>query len=252
MSACAFAANPNLAPSVTPILNPEKSGAELAARLRSAAPAEPSDFKGTLTITTRDDLTTNFQVFSTINPVSNKWMVSYRAVTPDRRIDEDLTIIHTPGQSNSYTLRHKATNQFNQTGVPMLDTAEFIPTSQLARPFAGSDFWLCDLGLEFLQWPQQRVLRHEIRSSRSCWVLESATSAPVPGGYARVVSWVDIEHDGIIRAEAYDATSTNKPVKEFLLGSLRKVDGRHQIESIKMRNLRTGQETELKFDLPGK
>jgi hypothetical protein len=41
-------------------------------------------------------------------------------------------------------------------------------------------------------------------------------------------------------------------MKEFTLGPHRKVDGRYQLESMKMRNVRTDQETELKFDLPRK
>ncbi len=242
LCADAFAASPSLAPNLTPILNPEKSGAELAARLRSAAPAEPSRFEGALTLTTRDDKVTTVPIRSDILPNGSNWLVTYYAPPIPGRVSEELTIHHGLGQSNRYTV---ALNPTNPIPAPFP-----IDGTNLIRPFAGSDFWLCDLGLEFLHWSQQRVLKHEMRSSRSCWVLESVTPSPAPGGYARVVSWVDVEHDGILRAEAYD--KTGKLTKEFTLGSLRKVDGRYELESMKMRNLRTGQETELKFDLPGK
>src|SRR5436190_1178348 len=43
----------------------------------------------------------------------------------------------------------------------------------LAKPFAGSDFWLCDLALEFLHWPEQKILKTELRKTLSCKVLES-------------------------------------------------------------------------------
>jgi hypothetical protein len=119
------------------------------------------------------------------------------------------------------------------------------------RPFAGSDFWACDLGLDFLHWPNQRVPRHEFRSSVSCWVLESSTPNPAPGGYARVVSWVTVEYgEALIHAEAYD--KAGKRMKEFSIGSLEKVNGQRELKNMKIRNVRTGQETELKFELPKK
>jgi len=230
-----------LAPNLAPILDPEKSGAELAARLRSAVPSEPAEFTGKLAITTRDDKVTVIPIFSRLVPAESNWLVIYRAAgTPDRQA-EKISITHRPDAANSYALALE-TNPASPTMLPGL-----VRRDDITRPFAGSDFWLFDLGLEFLHWPQQRVLKHEMRRSRSCWVLESATPAPAPGGYARVVSWIDVEHDGILRAEAYD--TAGKLIKEFTLGSLRKVNGRYQIESMKMRSLRSGSETELKFDL---
>jgi hypothetical protein len=228
----------------TPVLNPEKEGAELAARLRSAVPDEEAEFSGTLQITTRDDKTTTVPIRSVITPGETNWVVTYHAFAAGSRPAEHLVIVHTVGGANVYNLGVE-TNALSAR----LHLAE-VRGDQLARPFAGSDFWLCDLGLEFLHWPQQRLLRHEMRRSRSCWVLESTTPQAISGGYARVLSWIDVEHDGILRAEAYG--KDGKLMKEFLLGAMRKVDGHWQLESMKMRSARTGSETELKFDLPKK
>ena len=242
----ARAANPSLAPNNTPILNPEKTGAELAARLRSAAPSKDAGFEfertGKLEVTTRDDktITIPFQYLVTTTPTN--WLISY-AGFPGQKTSETLAIRHAPGCSNIYTL--------NSTGGSSTQTTTVeLRAADLVRPFAGTDFWACDLGLEFLHWPQQRVLRHEFRHSRSCWVLESATAAPVSGGYARVLSWVDVEFEGILHAEAYD--KEGKLLKEYIIGAMGKVNGQHELKSMKMRNVRTGQETELKFDLPRK
>jgi len=60
-------------------------------------------------------------------------------------------------------------------------------------PFADSEFWVADLGLEFLHWPRQRLLKKEMRHSKSCEVLESVNPQPVPGGYRARVSWIIIE-----------------------------------------------------------
>jgi hypothetical protein len=240
LSATVLGAEPN----VTPVLNPEKQGAELAARLRAAQPVEPSEFKGTLVITTREDSITTIPILSRIVPRGSNWLVLYQAAATPGRSGEELSI-----------LRHAIQPNFYAAGIQTNAGTSSLPAgpskgTELTRPFAGSDFWLCDLGLEFLHWPQQRVLKHEMRRSRSCWVLESVTPSPMPGGYARVVSWVDVEHDGILRAEAYD--KAGKVMKEFTLGSMRKLDGRYQLESMKMRNVRTGSETDLKFDLQSK
>ena len=34
-------------------------------------------------------------------------------------------------------------------------------------PFAGSDFWVADLGLEFFHWPEQKVLPNTTNLKRS-------------------------------------------------------------------------------------
>ena len=120
----------------------------------------------------------------------------------------------------------------------------------LGAAFAGTDFSVLDLGLEFFHWPKQRRLRHEMRNSRNCHVLESTLSNTTNSPYARVLSWVDIESGGIIRAEAFDRNG--KTVKEFKVGKFRKVDGRWQLESLRISTRTTGQETELKFDLEKK
>jgi hypothetical protein len=234
------AAETKSGPNVTPILNPEKQGTELAARLRSAVPAEPS-VSGKLEITTRDDTTTVIPIVSRVVSSLTNVQVIYRAETTPGHPAEELTITHTTNAPNRYTLA-VATNL----------SAALLDSRQLTRPFAGSDFSVFDLGLEFLHWPQQRVLRHEMGRSRSCWVLESITPSAVPGGYARVVSWVDVEYEGILQAEAYEKVGDRDPIKKFSVGPLRKVGGERKIESLKMHNSRTRRDTELKFDLQGK
>jgi hypothetical protein len=84
------------------------------------------------------------------------------------------------------------------------------------KPFAGTDFWLADLGMEFLHWPSSALLRKEMRRGRSCKVLESTNPQLGKGAYGRVRSWIDSESAQLIRAEAYD--SENRLLKEFSPG----------------------------------
>jgi len=161
-----------------------------------------------------------------------------RFVAKDSNAAERLTIIHAPGRPNEYLY---------SSGTNTSDRPILLADDLAARPFAGSDFWLMDLGLEFFHWPEQRLLKPEMRHNRSCRVLESINPASDPAGYARVVSWIDLETDGLVCAEAYDRG--NRLVKEFSVGSFRKVEGRYQLQDMKIRNAKTGRRTELEFDL---
>jgi hypothetical protein len=117
-------------------------------------------------------------------------------------------------------------------------------------PFAGSDFWICDLGLEFLHWPQQKLLRSELRNGRSSKILESVNPQPATNGYSRVVSRIDAETGGIVHAEAYD--SRNELLKEFDAKKFKKVNGEYQLEEMEMSNVQRDSRSQIEFDLESK
>jgi hypothetical protein len=219
---------------VSPILNPEKEGQELAAKLRDSAPAEASEISGVLEIITRTGQVRTVPLISRITVTSTNWQVSYQTTGTNPVPAETLTIVHSQGQANSYRL----TTGTNAT------------TPSLTRPFAGSDFWTLDLGLEFFHWPKQRAIRAEMRRGQPCRVLESMDPNGRPSGYSRVLSWIDNETGGVIEAEAYD--SANKLLKKFALGSFKKIEGQWQLRDMRIGNVQTEQQTKLKFDLKPK
>jgi len=235
------AAAPASPPAIAPVADSDKSGRELAARLRSAFPSENSEFHGALILRQRGLPTNTIPIRSTITTNGLFWQVTYETDAAGNTPAEKLTIVHTPVRPNQYHYA-RATNTADRPGPPVPLGAEQIMTS-----LAGSDFSLADLGLEFFHWPVQRLLKHEMTRSRSCRVLESVNPKPIPGAYARVLSWIDVETDGLIRAEAYDGD--NKLVKEFLLGSFEKVDGQWHLRNMKIRSPKTRRETELLFEL---
>jgi hypothetical protein len=114
-------------------------------------------------------------------------------------------------------------------------------------PFANSDFWIVDFGLQFFHWSQQKILRKEVKRGRGCAVLESINPDPTSFGYSRVVSWIDEETLGIVHAEAYDFK--NKLLKEFDPKSFKKVNGQWELQEMEIRNVQTGSRTRLEFDL---
>jgi Outer membrane lipoprotein-sorting protein len=150
-----------------------------------------------------------------------------------------LTVVHTAGQPNQYLL---ASSEGTNSATKRLEGNETM------IPFAGSDFWVCDLGLDFFHWPEQRVIRYETRRSQSCAVLESVNPNPAPGTYARVRCWLQYESPhGIVEAEARD--STNKVMKQFEPKTLEKVHGQYEPEKLQIRNHQTGSLTLIKYDL---
>jgi hypothetical protein len=152
-----------------------------------------------------------------------------------------LVVIHEAGRPNGYYLWEGP----GKSGEEMEHKVKALVGSTLMMPFAGSDFWVADLGLEFFHWPAQKVLKKEVKRSRGCTVLESTNPNPSTNGYARVVSWIDNESSGIVQAEAYDFK--NKLLKEFAPKSFKKVNGQWELQEMEIRNVQTGSRTRLEF-----
>jgi len=153
----------------------------------------------------------------------------------------------TTGTNNHWllTISHFA-NQPNHYRLVKPDGAADLTGNETAIPFAGSDFWIADFGLEFLFWPEQKILKKEFHKNCACAVLESTNPHPAMNGYARVVSWIDEESGSVIEARACD--NSDKPLKDFNLKSLAKVNGHWRVEAVIMDNVQTGTRTRLEFD----
>jgi len=167
---------------------------------------------------------------------STNWLQIYETSPAAGDSSIRLTIVHTAGKTNQYLLSTSSDGKPRQLG----------PT-ELMVPFAGSDFWLADLGYEFLHWPKQTVIRNEMRHSRACKILESFNPNPARGGYAKVVCWITVEKPHApVHADAYDSSGR---FKQFDPKNLEKVNGVYLVESVEMRNSRNGSHTVLEFDL---
>jgi hypothetical protein len=230
-------------PPATPLLPPaqgEKEARELVGRLLASRPEKNTTNTGSLRIRQRDvqrEIPVRFEI--TASPSA---LVSiYEARPNDANLPSTtLTVTQIPSQPNEYLLSETRAGSTNSLPKKLSGNETMIP-------FAGSDFWVADLGLEFLHWPKQRVLKKEMRRGQSCDILESTNPQPVPGAYSRVVSWVDIDSGGIVHADAYDAH--NEVLKLFDPTELKKVNGERQLEEMEMRNRSTGSHTWIKFNL---
>ncbi len=218
-----------------------EEGRALAAAIRDQRPAQPTISKGTLRVRYGDGrrLSVPVEVKAELGTNAFPWSTVYEARFPDGR-RETLRVVNL-ADSMPHFILHRAGGDGNVTELrPQRPDEMFIG-------FAGTDFWFVDLGMTFLHWPDQRVIDRETRRTRRCQVLESLNPLPAPGAYKRVVTWVDEETGGIVRAEAYDAK--DKLLKEFSPGSFARVDSRYELRDMEIRNDQTDSRTTLQFEV---
>jgi Outer membrane lipoprotein-sorting protein len=204
-------------------------------------PAESSTNTGILKIREATGKTSAVPIKFEIIVTTTNWQSIYEAFFTNTT--ENLTVTHLAspdGGADLLGFRHEYPT------LPGLTTV--FPDNRLA-PFASSDFWTCDLGLEFFHWPAQKVLpkRTNLVRGRDYTLLESTNPNPSTNGYSRVLSWIDKETGGILQAEAYDFNG--KLLKEFAPKSFKKVNGQWQLQEMVIRNVQTSSRTWLEFDL---
>ena len=214
-----------------------EEGARLASEIRSAVPAEEVALRGRLNVrnsagTTRD---VPFEFKTTLT--ASNWSTLYKAASTDSQPQPLLAVRRQKEGPNTYAEASPTTP----------DNWKPLAGKSIHRAFAGSDFSLFDLGVEFFHWPAQKIRKTEMRKSRSCHVLESLNPSPGPEEYLRVVSWIDVESGGVVVAEAYDAQ--NRLLKEFAVNSMKKINDRWQVQQMEIRNVQTRSRTRLDFEI---
>jgi len=215
----------------------QKAGQALVADVLAQKPAGDATNTGTILIHRPGAATLSVPVTFGVTVTPTNWLNTYEAAAAGAQPATRLTVIHAEQQPNQYRI---------ETGLGEAN-ATVLAGEQSAIPFAGSDFWVCDLGLEFFHWPKQALLRKELKRGQSCSVLESSNPHPGAGAYARVVAWLDNDSGGIIFAEAFDAQ--DRKIKEFEPKGFKKVHGQWQLEGMQIRNLATGTRTRIEFHL---
>jgi hypothetical protein len=227
----------------------EIKGRELAQRLCDSRPEGNLTNTGVLQI--RNDKGKRLELPITIQTIvtSTNWLNRYAAKFGSNTTDvTTLVISHDDADSSRYLL-------FENDKTAELSIAFHfhvgmgVSGDRIIIPFAHSDFWLCDLGLDFFHWPVQKVLPNttRLKRGRAYTLLESTNPNPPTNGYSRVLSWIDVESGGILEAEAYDAQG--KLLKVFEPKSFKKVNGQWELQEMEIRNVQTGSRTRLEFDL---
>jgi hypothetical protein len=216
----------------------EIQGRALAQKILGQWPSENLTNSGFLQVRDADGRRTviPIQTKTVLTPAG--WKGVYQVTTNVNRPNGFVEIAHGNGPNVYWT-----------ASVPGAAKAEYtagqVPSS--AEPFAGSDFWVCDLGLEFFHWPQQKIIKKEFHRNCACMVLESTNPHPAGAGYSRVVAWIDEDSLGIVEAYAYD--ENGRELKNFYPKVLEKVNGQYQVQSMVLENRQTGSKSVFDFDL---
>ena len=234
-SAAARAANPSPAPS-----SPE--GLALAEDLRSAMPTENLEVKGWIRVRDAEGRRTRTPFRYRVEVGEQSWRSIYETSGEGPLPAERLVVVHSSNAPNRYELTRAAV-----PGVPT-DGPQVLTGDPAMIPFAGTDFWLADLGRGFLWWPQHRLVEEakiKMRKGRPCKVLESRNPQPNAKGYTRVRSWIDTKTGGIIMAEAFGPDG--KLLKEFEIGGLTKVNDVWELKDMEMRDAQTDSQTVFEF-----
>jgi hypothetical protein len=215
----------------------EIAGKEIAERVLAQKPAQ--DWKGTGTLKilrsgSRIEMLVRMEQVVQSNVLISVYEVEQTTNLPITNSARTFSVFHEEGQPNRYF--------FGKPGG--LDPINERAAATLS--FAGSDFTISDLGMEFFHWPVQRLLKAEMRKGRPCNVVESTTPDAQNTNYNRILTWIDTESYGILLSEAFNK---DKMVKEFTLKSIKKVNDNWQIKEIEMTNKITGSCTHLHFDL---
>jgi hypothetical protein len=214
-------------------------GAALAAELRTARPSQSFTNAAVLHRRSAEGRRTQvpLRIETHVPPVGEDWTVTYRAAPSGSAGGETLILHYQPGKLPDRRLTRGDASAATPIGPN--------------EAFAGTDFSVSDLALEFLHWPEQKVIRRErpeMRKGRPCRILESSRPANggAAGGPVRVRSWIDLEHKQPLMAEAYDARGTL--LKAFSVGSVKKVDGVWQLKDFEIVDEQAGTLTRLEFD----
>jgi Outer membrane lipoprotein-sorting protein len=219
------------------------AGRELVAKLLAIRPEENVHWSGTLIISGRETKALPIPIDCETTLGETNWSVTYLAGATATNGAEKLTI----------TFSTNAPPQYLYARAPSpnarLGETKTLSGAEADIPLADSDFWLSDLGFEFYHWPVQNRLMSVTRRNRGCYVLESVNPHPKPGGYTRVVTWVDAESNQPLQAEAHGADDS--VIKAFEVGRIERVHDHYEVKDLKMFNRVTDSRTSLVFNSPG-
>ena len=220
----------------TPIkLDDAAEGQKLAKELCSVTPTEEVTFRGVMRTSTPGAEPREVHLQSEVILEKGSWSSVYTTKAENGAM-ETLRVRHFADKPSEY--------EWSRGSTTLKFTGEKATNS-----FAGSDFALLDLGLEFFHWPTQTLAMREMRKGRGCDVLESRPAQT--NLYSRVLSWIDQEsraegQPGLLMGEAYDRNG--KLLKEFEIKSFKK----GQVREMELRNRQAKTSTRLVFEIDEK
>jgi hypothetical protein len=218
-------------------------GQHLANEMRQTQLLNYAEISGALKTKGRRGKRSSMALRLTTAVKDGQWQSIFQATDPTSGAVSQLTILRSPEKGPQYYLASAP-----KKDLPLENGEPLAPDDAMAS-FAGSNFWMVDLGLEFFYWPTQKLLRDariKMRKGISCFVLESQRDGTTDDGYFRVRSWISRDHGGLIYAEAYGANG--KRIKTFEVSDVEKINGEWKLKELRIRNEIARSTTELIFN----
>ena len=222
--------------------DPIREGQALAKELRLVQLGIPGPITATFKIRKRDGTRVEHDVQKHTEQFENGWRDLFQISKGSTAESEWLWIKHSAGASPSYKLA--VSRQLPKAP----DAFRNLNSEQAMTSIGESDFWIVDLGLDFLHWPDQRIFQSKIKRRKgvACRLLESSRPTRSLSGYYKVRSWISIENGGIVYAEAFDIN--DRKMKVFEVAGVEKIEGVWYLKGLRIRNLRDKSMTVLEFD----
>jgi Outer membrane lipoprotein-sorting protein len=117
------------------------------------------------------------------------------------------------------------------------ENAQKFPPEKLKEKVRDTGITYEDLTLEFLYWPNARVLGDETVRTRSCWKLQVVSDSH-DSQYWNVVIWVDKASGALMRMDGYDWDG--KIAKRFEVVSAQKIDNRWFLKQMRVEEMKPG------------
>ena len=111
--------------------------------------------------------------------------------------------------------------------------AKRFPANKIGASIANTDVTYEDLALKFLYWPKPQHAGSQKIGLENCWRIH-VVNPEKTGSYREVSIWVTKKHRALARVVGYGPKPGRRPLKQFEIIDVMKVNGVFTIETMKV------------------
>jgi hypothetical protein len=111
--------------------------------------------------------------------------------------------------------------------------AKRFPANKVGASIAGTDVTYEDLALKFLYWPNPQHAGAQKIGFENCWRIH-VVNPEKTGSYREVSIWVTKKHRALARVVGYGPKPGRRPMKQFEIIDVMKVNGVFTVETMKV------------------
>lgn len=131
--------------------------------------------------------------------------------------------------------------------------AKRFPADKIGAAVANTDISYEDLALKFLYWPNPQHAGNQKIGFEDCWRIH-VVNPDENGSYREVSVWVTKKHRALARVVGYGPKPDRRPLKQFEIIDVMKVNGVFTVETMKVSSFNQKRKVEgttyLEFEKP--